>query len=167
MEREDALAGEARREALSTPDGFLAFGFGAGLAPLAPGTAGTLVAVPIAVWLKLQSALTLVFLLGLLFLLGVWLCARVSRRLGVADHPGIVWDEMFGYWLTVAFVPLDWRWMLAGFLLFRAFDIAKPWPISEVDFYVPGGWGIMLDDVAAAVYAGVMVAGVAYVFGGA
>ena len=88
----------------------------------------------------------------LLFLLGVQLCGSVSRKLGVHDHGGIVWDEMVGYWLSAAFVPLQWHWLLAAFLLFRFFDILKPWPIRQLDKNVSGGFGIMIDDVVAALF---------------
>ena len=137
--------------ATRTPDGFLAFGFGSGLLTSAPGTMGTLAAVPIAVLLA-ALGISQFWFIALTFGLGVWLCDRVSRRLGVKDYGGIVWDEMVGYWLAVAFVPFHWGWFLAAFILFRAFDIAKPWPISLVEESFEGGLGIMLDDVLAAVY---------------
>jgi phosphatidylglycerophosphatase A len=135
----------------------LAFGLGAGLSPLAPGTAGTLVALPL--WLLLSSLPLAEYLAvaGLLLGAGVVLCGAASRRLGVHDHPGIVWDEVVGFLLTMAGAPAGWTWLLLGFLLFRLFDILKPWPINRVDRQVQGGLGIMLDDVLAAVYAAVAV----------
>lgn len=148
----------AAREAFSSLDGFLAFGFGSGLIPRAPGTWGTLVAVP---WLLLLDGLHWVLfwpVLGGLFALGVAICNRVGTRLGVDDYGGIVWDEMVGFWLTMAFVPVTWYWVLLGFVLFRAFDILKPWPIREIDGRLSGGLGVMLDDVLAALYAGVLLA---------
>jgi len=97
-------------------------------------------------------------LLVLLFLLGVKLCGDVSRKLGVHDHGGIVWDEMIGYWLSAAFIPLQWPWLLAAFLLFRFFDIVKPWPIRQLDKKVSGGFGIMIDDVVAALFTVIILA---------
>jgi len=138
--------------------GFLAFGFGAGLSPVAPGTMGTLVAVPFAFALKSLDTPVFWIVLVLLFLLGVRLCGQVSRGLGVHDHGGIVWDEMVGYWLAVAFVPLQWHWLLAAFVLFRLFDIVKPWPIRQLDRKVGGGFGIMLDDVVAALFTVIILA---------
>jgi len=147
----DNIKLRAKQLALSSPDGFLAFGFGSGLLPLAPGTMGTLAAVPIAVLLVYFKLMGFWFLLAA-FLLGVWVCDRTARRLGIEDYGGIVWDEMFAFWLVIAFVPFQWPWFLAGFLIFRAFDILKPWPISWLEKTVRGGLGIMLDDVMAAVY---------------
>lgn len=136
-----------------SPVQFLAFGFGSGLAPRAPGTAGTLVAVPLyllfAHWTLLWYS-ALVLFAGLL---GIWICGAASRQLQVHDHPGIVWDEFVGYWVTLWAVPVDWGWMLAGFAVFRVFDIAKPWPISQLDRKLKGGFGIMIDDVLAGVFA--------------
>ena len=138
--------------ALRSPDGLLAFGFGSGLSPFAPGTMGTLIAIPFAFALKGLEAPAFWVALFLLFWLGVYVCDRVSQKLGVHDHGGIVWDEMVGYWLSIAFVPLQWHWLLAAFVLFRFFDIVKPWPIRELDKKVRGGFGIMIDDILAAVF---------------
>jgi phosphatidylglycerophosphatase A len=146
-----------RQVALGSPAGLLAFGFGSGLSPFAPGTMGTLVAIPFVFALKGLGETGFWIALVLLFLLGVQLCGRVSQKLGVHDHGGIVWDEMVGYWLTVAFVPLQWEWLLAGFLLFRFFDIVKPWPIRQLDKKVSGGFGIMIDDVVAALFAMILM----------
>lgn len=135
------------------PAHFAAFGFGSGCSPVAPGTAGTLVAVLL--YLPMQS-LPLHFYLLLLviaFCLGVWLCEVTSKALGVHDHGGIVWDEFVGYWVTMIAAPQGWGWILAGFVLFRLFDIWKPFPIRILDAKVAGGFGIMIDDVLAGVYA--------------
>lgn len=137
---------------LGSPSGFLAFGFGAGLSPFAPGTMGTLVAIPITLILKSLGPTGFWIVLILLFLLGVKLCTHVSQKLGVHDHGGIVWDEMVGYWLAAAFVPLQWHWLLAAFVLFRFFDIFKPWPIRQIDQKITGGLGIMVDDVVAGLF---------------
>ena len=144
---------ELRRVALNTPTGVLAFGFGAGLSRFAPGTVGTLAAVPFAVALKMLPPPVFWVLLAALFLAGVYICGKASSRLGQHDPGGIVWDEMVGYWLTVALLPLEWPWLLAAFVLFRVFDILKPWPIRLVEKTFGGGLGIMLDDIVAAVYA--------------
>lgn len=142
---------------LRNPLHLLAFGFGSGLAPKAPGTLGTLVAVPL--YLLLQG-LPLYIYLGLVlagFLAGIWICGSTSRDLGVHDHGGIVWDEIIGYLLTMALAPRGWMWVLIGFLLFRFFDILKPWPIRWFDQRAPGGFGIMFDDLLAGVYAGLVM----------
>ena len=142
----------------SSVSGLLAFGFGSGLSKFAPGTMGTLVAIPFAFALKNLHPAGFWFALLFLFLLGVKLCGHVSRQLGVHDHGGIVWDEMLGYWLSIAFVPLQWHWLLAAFLLFRFFDIVKPWPIRQLDQKVSGGFGIMIDDVVAALFTIIVLA---------
>ena len=131
----------------------LAFGFGAGCSPKAPGTMGTLLAVGL--YLPL-SRLPLELYIGMLVgvtLLGIWICGRAASDLGVHDHPGIVWDEIAGYLLTMTAAPAGWLWILVGFGLFRLFDIWKPWPIGWLDRRVGGGLGIMLDDLVAAVLA--------------
>jgi phosphatidylglycerophosphatase A len=131
----------------------LAFGFGSGLARYAPGTFGTLVAIPLyLVIVHLPAWLYAVTVIAA-FALGVWICDSVSRDLGVHDHGGIVFDEFVGYWITMFLMPLTWQWVLAGFALFRLFDIWKPGPIRWCDRQVPGGFGIMLDDVLAGAFA--------------
>ncbi len=142
-----------RSLAFGTLTGFLAFGFGSGLAPRAPGTFGTLAAVPVAVGLKLLPPAVAGVLVLLAFLLGIYVCDKTSKRMGQHDPGGIVWDEMVAYWLTVMVVPLHWAWLLAAFVLFRLFDILKPWPIRRVEKRFGGGLGIMLDDIVAALYA--------------
>lgn len=137
-----------------SPTAFLAFGFGSGLAKKAPGTFGTLVAMPI-LWLMQPFQLSLWFGVFLLvtFLIGIYLCDKTARELGVHDHGGIVWDEFVGVWITfwgVALTPLS---LVLGFALFRFFDIVKPFPIRWLDKKVPGGLGIMIDDVLAGIFA--------------
>jgi phosphatidylglycerophosphatase A len=142
--------------ALLDPIHFVAFGFGAGLAPRAPGTFGTLVAVLPAWWC---FSLPLPWRLGIVaavVAVGVWICGASARRLGVHDHPGIVLDEVAGLLLTVLAVPQKtFLWFALAFVLFRVFDILKPWPIRDVDHRLGGGAGIMLDDLMAAAYAAV------------
>ena len=131
---------------------FLAFGFGSGMFPKAPGTAGTLVAILPWLWLSQQNLTTYLIILAAAILFGIYICDKTSRDLGVADHPGIVWDEFCGLWLAMVAIPVTWYWLVIGFLLFRFFDIVKPWPISWLDKNIHGGLGIMLDDLLAAVY---------------
>ena len=137
----------------SNPIQFLAFGFGSGLAPRAPGTFGTLAAVPIYWFIADWSLLEYSALILVTAVLGIWICGAASRQLNVHDHPGIVWDEFVGYWITMWAVPVDWVWILAGFVVFRVFDIAKPWPINVLDKKVAGGFGIMIDDILAGIMA--------------
>ena len=134
------------------PVHLLAFGLGSGAAPKAPGTAGTLAALPLFLLLEPLAPVAYLTIVALLFLLGVWLCGRTSSDLGVHDHPGIVWDEWVGFLLTLWLVPEGWPWLFAGFVLFRVFDIWKPWPIGWLDRKVHGGMGIMLDDLLAGLY---------------
>lgn len=144
------------------PIHFLAFGLGSGAVPKAPGTFGTLAAIPI--WM-LFADLNLGYYLALVlasFLLGVWLCGRTSSDLGVHDHGGIVWDEFVGLWITYLALPEGVSWVVIGFVLFRLFDILKPWPIGWVDKRVSGGLGIMLDDVLAGIMSLVCVQGLSY-----
>jgi phosphatidylglycerophosphatase A len=136
-----------------SPVQFLAFGFGSGLSPWAPGTAGTLVAIPLYLAVADLSLLHYSLFVAITALLGIWICGMASGQLQVHDHPGIVWDEFVGYWITLWAVPVDWVWMLAGFVVFRILDIAKPWPIGHLDRKVGGGFGIMIDDVLAGVMA--------------
>ena len=144
---------EIREAALRTPAGFLAFGFGSGLSRFAPGTMGTMVAIPFSFLLKQLPPYLFWVLLIALFLIGIYLCGSTARRLKKHDPGGIVWDEMVGYWLTVAFIPMQWPWLLAAFVLFRLFDIFKPWPIRQSEKLFRGGLGIMVDDIIAALYA--------------
>jgi phosphatidylglycerophosphatase A len=138
---------------MRNPIHLLAFGFGAGLAPRAPGTFGTLVAVPIVLGvMQFGFAAHLAFAIAATAA-GIWLCGASARRLGVHDHPGIVWDEITGYTVTMLAAPSDWYWLAAGFVLFRFFDIVKPWPIREADHSLSGGLGIMLDDIIAGIFA--------------
>ncbi len=138
---------------LRNPIHFVAFGFGSGCSPIAPGTIGTLVAVPLYLLIQDLSLIAYAVMLVLTFSLGVWLCANTSQALGVHDHGGIVWDEFVGYWITMFAAPSPWYWCVIGFLLFRIFDIWKPFPISWLDKKVHGGLGIMIDDVLAGVFA--------------
>jgi len=136
------------------PACFIAFGFGSGLLPKAPGTWGTLAALPVYLLIAPYSITIYLIITLILFLLGVWVCDNASTKLGVHDYKGIVWDEVVGYLITMTTVPVGIGWMLAGFILFRLFDIVKPFPISIIDKRIKGGFGIMLDDLVAGVFAG-------------
>lgn len=141
---------------------WLAFGLGSGAAPKAPGTFGTLAAIPLYLLLRPLDPWVYLGITLALFLFGIWLCDRVSRDLGVHDHGGIVWDEWVGLLITLWFVPPGWLWLLAGLVLFRLFDILKPQPIRWIDRKVSGGLGIMLDDLLAGVFALVILQGAAF-----
>lgn len=149
--------GRVREVALATPSGFLAFGLGSGLSPKAPGTAGTAAAMLFGLPLAGIPTWAGLLLVALSFVVGIWICNRASRALGVHDHGGIVWDEFVGIWLVLVLVPAHWTWWLAAFLVFRIFDILKPWPIGWLDRRVHGGFGIMIDDLIAAIYAAALL----------
>ena len=148
---------ELKRPKMTNPVHFLAFGFGSGLAPIAPGTFGTVAAMPIW-WLCAQLPLWGYLLVtALVIAVGPFLCGKTSHDMHVHDHPGIVWDEIAGLLITMIAVPVTWWGALAGFVAFRVFDIIKPWPIGWLDRRVEGGLGIMVDDLLAGVYAAVVV----------
>lgn len=136
---------------------FLAFGLGSGAAPKAPGTFGTLAAIPFYVLLAQLPVMTYTLVIIAAFIFGVYLCEQASKDMGVHDHGGIVWDEFVGYWIAMIALPFHWAWIIAGFVLFRVFDILKPWPISWLDKRVHGGFGIMIDDVIAGIFAAVIL----------
>jgi len=144
---------------LHDPVHFLALGFGSGLSPMAPGTFGTLAAVPIYLLLQSLSLPIYIAITVLLFVIGIVICDVSARKLGVHDHPGIVWDEVVGYLVTMIAAPVGWYWVLLGFVLFRLFDILKPWPIRFIDRHVEGGLGIMLDDLLAGLMAALLLQG--------
>ena len=137
----------------SHPAHFLSFGFGSGLFPGSPGTAGTLVAFPI-YWYLAERLTDAQFILVLIlaFAVGVWVCEKTGKTLGVADHGGMVWDEIVAFLLVLIFTPEGFFWQLLAFLLFRFFDIVKPPPIRHFDRTWHGGLGVMFDDILAAGY---------------
>jgi phosphatidylglycerophosphatase A len=141
------------RTVFTDPVHFLAFGFGSGLSPVAPGTAGTIAAIPLFLLLQPLPLWAYVAVTLLVTLAGFRICGESARRLGVHDHPGIVWDEFAGFLVTMIAAPAGWIWVLAGFALFRLFDIVKPWPARWVDRHMHTGAGIVLDDIIAGVYA--------------
>jgi phosphatidylglycerophosphatase A len=134
------------------PAHMLALGFGAGLAPIAPGTFGTLVAIPIAWVLRLFGDVAFAIALVAGFAIGVWASGVAGRALGDADHGAIVWDEVVAFALVLFFVGDSWRGIAFAFVLFRAFDILKPPPIRELERRISGGLGVMADDIGAAIY---------------
>lgn len=143
------------RKVWTRPDYLLAFGFGTGLSPKAPGTMGTLLGVLIYLFIEELSLPLYLLFVAACYVLGVYLCERVARDMGEHDPGGIVLDEMVGFWVVMIAAPAAWYWIVVGFVLFRVADIRKPWPICWLDKNVKGGLGIMLDDLAAAVMAGV------------
>jgi len=144
------------------PIHLLAFGFGSGAAPKAPGTWGTLAAVLIYWPLSQLSPEHYLLMLLVTSVMGIYICGQTARDLGVHDHGSIVWDEFVGFWITMFAAPVGCVWVVVGFVLFRFFDIIKPWPISWIDKKITGGFGIMLDDVIAGVMAAVVLQGIAW-----
>jgi phosphatidylglycerophosphatase A len=140
---------------------WLAFGFGSGLAPKAPGTWGTLAAVPLYLVMAPLPLWLYLGIVAVLFVLGIRVCERTARDIGRADPGAIVWDEWVGLLVTLAALPAGWVWLLVGVGLFRLFDILKPWPIRWLDRSVHGGLGIMLDDLVAGLMAWLVLQGLA------
>lgn len=155
----DLVAKPSWRFVWRHPAHWLAFGGGIGLLPVAPGTAGTLLALPL-YWLlaPLLPALELLALIAAMFAAGIWACGRTGRALGVADHGGMVWDEIVAFMLVLFFTPDNLYWQAFAFLLFRLFDILKPPPIAYYDRTFKSGFGVMLDDLIAAFYTLVLLA---------
>ncbi|HEX6995559.1 MAG TPA: phosphatidylglycerophosphatase A [Gammaproteobacteria bacterium] len=143
------------RPSLRDPVQWIATGFGAGLAPRAPGTAGTAVAL-VPAWLMLDLPLALrIAIVAALFVVGIFVCGASARRVATHDHPSIVFDEIVGFLAATLVLADRALWLVPAFLLFRLFDIWKPWPIRDLDHRLAGGLGIMLDDLMAGVYAAV------------
>ncbi len=145
---------------LRDPRCCLGLGFGSGLLRPAPGTWGTLASLPFAVGLLQLPTPVAWLVVAIAALVGIHLCGHTAEAAGVHDHPAIVWDEFVGMWLTLLFVPFSWSSLVVGFALFRLFDIVKPWPIRWCDERVAGGLGIMLDDLLAGAFAGVVLWGI-------
>ena len=139
---------------------FIAFGGGAGLSPVAPGTVGTLAAFPL-YWLfnYYLDPIHFLILIDILFIIGIWACGITGKALGAHDHGGMVWDEIVAFLLVLYFIPDDWTWQVAAFLLFRLFDITKPQPIRYYDNKLRGGFGVMFDDLIAAFFTLLCLAG--------
>ncbi|MCX8581937.1 phosphatidylglycerophosphatase A [Gilliamella sp. B3482] len=143
---------------LTNPIHFLAVGLGSGLSPIMPGTMGSLMAIPLwLLFLGLQPALYWVFIL-VTFVFGCYICQKTSDDTHTHDSGHIVWDEFVGMWITLYFIPqFSILWVTIAFVAFRLFDMAKPWPIRWFDKRVPGGFGIMVDDVIAAIFSSLSV----------
>ncbi len=153
-EQADNLA----RTVMKDPVHILAFGFGTGLAPVAPGTFGSLPGI-LLFWLTMDFGLYVQLgVAAAITLAGIWICGESARRIGVHDHGGIVWDEIVGMYLTLLAAPVSVVGWVLAFVFFRIMDIVKPWPIRDLDHRIGGGVGIMLDDLAAALYAAVLLA---------
>lgn len=146
--RDEALS----RLSMRNPWHLLATGFGSGLSPVVPGTMGSLAAIPF--WYLMTflpwQLYSLVVMMSIC--IGVYLCHRTAKDMGTHDHGSIVWDEFVGMWITLMALPtMDWQWVAAGFVIFRIFDMWKPWPIRWFDRNIHGGMGIMVDDIVAGV----------------
>ena len=142
-----------KRLSLKNPIHFLALGFGSGLAAKAPGTFGTLAAVPLYLLMSSLDLTWYVAITVIATLAGFYICGKAAKDMEVHDHGAIVWDEVAGLLITMIAAPAGWIWLVIGFALFRFFDIIKPWPIRWLDAHVHGGFGIMIDDVLAGVFA--------------
>jgi len=147
---------------LKDPVVLIAVGFGSGLAPKAPGTVGTLVAIPLYLVMQPLPLISYLLITTCLFIAGIWICTYAAEKFGVHDHPAIVFDEIVGYLITMIAVPGGWAAMTVGFVLFRLLDAIKPWPVSWFDRNVNGGLGIMLDDVVAGILALAILQGLVY-----
>jgi phosphatidylglycerophosphatase A len=145
------------KQILVDPILFLAFGFGFGLVKKAPGTFGTLAAVPLYLLIAQSDNLIYSLITIVVTIAGIWICGQAADKLGEHDFGGIVWDEIAGYLITLWWIPFSWQGLVLGFILFRFFDILKPWPIKWADRKVKGGFGIMLDDVLAGVFANIVL----------
>ncbi|WP_290648902.1 phosphatidylglycerophosphatase A [Aquisalimonas sp.] len=165
MARGQAIPSLKGRATLTNPVHFLALGFGTGLAPRAPGTVGTLAGIALYVLLLALPLWGYLVATLIVVIAGVWICDRAARDFGVHDHPAIVWDEVAGFLITMIAAPVGILWVITGFVLFRAFDVLKPWPISWLDRRVGGGFGIMADDVLAGVFAAVCLQLLAMIIG--
>ena len=146
---------ELRRLSWRNPLHWLAVGFGSGLSPVAPGTMGTLAAIPFYLLVMHWPLWAYATLLLAGCVAGIWICQAATDAIGVEDHGAIVWDEFMGFGITMLAAPAGWSWLLMGFLLFRLFDVIKPWPIRWFDRQVSGGLGIMLDDIVAGIFASI------------
>lgn len=145
------------KEVWRNPLYFIAFGFGSGAMPFAPGTFGTLMAIPFYLLLRLLPVTYYIIFVILFIAFSSWLCDRISRVIHEHDHPGMCIDEFAGFFVTMINAPHGWSWIILGFLLFRLFDVWKPWPIRYIDEKVHGGFGMVLDDVVAGIFGMIII----------
>ncbi|MFH0225359.1 phosphatidylglycerophosphatase A [Vibrio furnissii] len=156
------------RLSMTNPWHLLATGFGSGLSPVVPGTMGTLASVPVYLLLAHLPLTAYVVVVIAASLIGIKICQVTSNDMQVHDHGSIVWDEFAGFWITMLIVPglqlpvFDWKWVVTGFVLFRFFDMVKPWPIGWLDKRVHGGLGIMIDDLVAGVMSAIVLAAIGH-----
>ncbi len=158
MSERKVLTHTQRRALLSSPAGWLACGFGSGLAPVAQGTFGSLAAILPWLLLRQLSLPVNLLVIAIGFAIGVWACDVAGRALGVDDHRSLVWDEFIGQWIALLPALLaPWWAVVVGFVLFRLFDVWKPWPIRWLDRHLKGGMGVMVDDVVAGLFAAILL----------
>jgi len=158
MSERKVLTDTQRRALLSSPAGWLACGFGSGLAPVAQGTFGSLAAILPWLLLRQLSLPVNLLVIAIGFAIGVWACDVAGRALGVDDHRSLVWDEFIGQWIALLPALLaPWWAVVVGFILFRLFDVWKPWPIRWLDRHLKGGMGVMVDDVVAGLFAAILL----------
>ena len=138
---------------IAHPAHFFALGFGSGLAPKAPGTFGTLIGLPLFWLISAYTLQTQLIIIAALFIIGIYFCDKTGKALGVSDHGSIVWDEIVAIMLVLTIVPVSVFWWTLAFALFRLFDIWKPFPIRQFDAKLKNGFGVMFDDLLAAMYA--------------
>ncbi|WP_086982540.1 phosphatidylglycerophosphatase A [Vibrio aphrogenes] len=161
MSQQQPSTNPLSRIKLTNPWHLLAVGFGSGLSKWVPGTTGTLASIPVYLLLVQLPTLAYCAVVIVAALLGIVICQKTSDDMKVHDHGAIVWDEFVGFWITMSVVPFlglatnDWQIIAFGFVLFRIFDMLKPWPISLLDRHVHGGFGIMIDDVLAGIFAAI------------
>ena len=150
-------------EVWKNPLYFIAFGFGSGTLPFAPGTFGTLAAVFIYLGIQQLPLFSYLIFVGIFTIFSIWVSDWVSKRIKIHDHPGMCIDEFAGFFVTMINAPQGWGWVLLGFILFRLFDIWKPWPINVIDKRVHGGFGMILDDLVAGLFAMMIIQVIAYI----
>lgn len=161
MSQQTGTVDPRSRIKLSNPWHLLAVGFGSGLSKIVPGTMGTLASLPFYLLLVQLPVVPYCIVVVLAAILGITICQKTSDDMQVHDHGAIVWDEFVGFWITMSVVPMmglavyDWQIITIGFVLFRLFDMVKPWPISLLDRHVHGGFGIMIDDVLAGIFSAI------------
>jgi phosphatidylglycerophosphatase A len=149
---------------ISHPVHFLALGFGSGLAPKAPGTFGTIVGLPLFYLIADYAFSIQITIIAAFFIIGIYFCDVAGKALGVSDHGSIVWDEIAAMMLVLTITPNQWQWWLVAFCLFRLFDIWKPFPIHQCDAALKGGFGVMFDDLLAALYAIISLKALLWIF---